>query len=435
MTGFGTFGGVRRPASTTALPPLWWLGIMAASAACTSDMVDPPPGGGSNTDSVDTTLPDTGGPDPEEPPVYVVQTGVNTPDGRTVYMHLLDSLAGSLDPSLAVEFSGASRVRAAFGDVFSFDSETLEVTKWRVTDDLLPVEVDRFSMMPTGIQGFNGNVVFASETQAITVNGGSSQFVVWNPEAMKIVTTVPFPDELLTGARSFRPVLDTAGQRMFVPFLEASLTTLETVPGARVVILDLNTNTVESVLKDTRVAGGDSMFVHPQTGDVIYVGDSLGGFAHHLGNPNDSVPGLLRIGPGESTFDPDWMLTGDQLNSAGFQDIGSFGGLLGIGDRYVLSVRDEVASPDPSTFASDPFGFFASSQYALFAGPIDDWSATPVTVPEGVEARFTGFSIDDRFIVGDLEGTLYFITEDNELDQFNAIELQGGFLEFFAQLR
>ena len=49
-----------------------------------------------------------------------------------------------------------------------FDSETLEVTKWEVGDGLVPVPLDKFSMAPTGIPGFNGNITFVSEQRRST---------------------------------------------------------------------------------------------------------------------------------------------------------------------------------------------------------------------------------------------------------------------------
>lgn len=54
------------------------------------------------------------------PTVYMLQTLVQTPDGRTVLLHLVNDLEDSLDPSKAVEFSGASRARVAFGKIYTF---------------------------------------------------------------------------------------------------------------------------------------------------------------------------------------------------------------------------------------------------------------------------------------------------------------------------
>lgn len=392
-------------------------------------------GGSGNTSSGTGGSAGAAGSTSMEPPVYMLQTLFQTPDGRTVLVHLVNDLEAPLDRSKAIEFSGASRARVGLGKLFTFDSETLEVTKWDVGDDLVPVELDKFSMQPTGITGFNGNVTFISETKAININGGARAFIVWNPETMEIVTTVPFTSDFPPSIRSGQAVLSEDGELLYVPLMGLDLATLDTVPGAHVAVFSTSSNTVEKVAVDTRAPGGDGMFVHPQTGDFIYVGDGLGGFARYFATPNDVAPALLRIKKGETSFDPDWMKTGSELNSRGFSDIGGFGGLLALGDRFVMATRDEDLSADPSTFQMNPFDFLRESVYSIFAGPLDDWLATPVTGADGDNVIFASYNVDGRFIAAGQSGKLYFINEQNALVEFNQLTVDSASLERVARLR
>lgn len=402
---------------------------LALVAACSgsADVDDSADAGGN---------PDAGAQTP--PPAYLVQSGIQTPDGRTVYMSVLGSLRDPIDLARAVELGSSSRVRTAFGKVFAFNSETLEVTRFAVGDDLAVAEEDRFTMSPAGIGRYGWSITFVNQQLALYTDVDTRQFIFWNPTAMEVVEAVPFADDIPMVNDAGRAHVSSDGQHIIVPFNHQSFEDLSTVPGARAAVLSVASRSLVNVAYDERCPYSNQGFVDPSTGDYVYVGDALYGFSTHFGVPPERSACLLRIRAGDTDFDPGWVRNGSELNADGFTDVGA---VTVAGDQFLAVVRDETAAPIADI--PTPFSYFGGEGvlFRPYIGSTSDWIGARV---RGLEERsFFGFPfvVDDRFVLSPVDTTardssavveVFDVTADGT---FRKLTETVGFIQEIARIR
>ena len=402
--------------------------LAVALSACGTDdestvppdaVADAPPGDGSapvNDTASEAPTSDAAAPGgdvaadvgPSEPPAYMVLSRVRSPDSRTMFVSVVDELAGGeIDLGSALELSGLSRARVFGGKVFTFDGETGEVTRWALGDDgVLAEDVlpdggrARFSMAGEGVTRFTSLIAFISETRAYYIDVFEQfQVVVWNPREMVIESTFATPELGREG-------LDTTGGSISVlpgpsggvadgwvvmPVYWASFLTGAFEPVTALAVLSAGQDELVRIVEDTRCVGAGDAFV--SDGAVYITGDSIGGLAE-VSVPEGTLPPacLLRWTPGADALDDSFYL--DLTTTLGTPLVT---GALGAGDgRFVT--QGYSASEPPRDYT--PLELIDAPVWQRFV--VDFQADPPVAArveslaPAGVSA--VGWAVDGDYL-------------------------------------
>lgn len=353
--------------------------------------------------------------------VYVVMTRIENPDGsRSVFMNPVADLRTRIDLSESIE-TVDGRVRAAFGNVYTFDSETAQVTKWEISEDLTVSRGGRLSMANIGVSLFSDGMAFISPTKAYYVANDARQYVVWNPEAMEIIKTIPFGDDMplesIPGQES--AIVSDDGETLFITMSNIDYRDFTTTLGMHVAVFDLNTDTLTKVITDPRCPGSNFADRDPD-GNIVILGDGVLGFTRYFATPAAQSACLLRIKRGETEFDPDWIVEGSTITGERVADVASF---QVSGDRFLAVRRDEDSAPVGAL--EDPFQYFSRTRFVPVVGSTTDFVGQPVQV-DGAD-NFFGITwvVDGDFYVapvnlenrgGEVDALAYRISDDNTLD-------------------
>lgn len=334
-------------------------------------------------------------PEPTETSAVAVLTGLVTPTGRTFLLHLLDELrpGTELDPSTAFEFADAA-ISANAGFLYLVNNEDVTVTKFAVTEDLQLEEAGRFSMLRVGVQGADAPQWDASGRPYI-VDTVSQQVVRFDPEEMVIVDVTPFPSafQSLEGL----PVTVVAyegvqrGDRMWFNWSWVSYLEPRAVLEVALSSFPLGDAppSFDAPIFDARCPfSGGYPFLGP-AGGIYTVGLSF------LDSETDLPTGscVLRVLPGESSFDPDYQL--DLLAAAGATVIG---GAFAIDDGRSLVVHYLGASdpqPDPDRLDL----IYASTQYRTAVVDLETGATTEVDVPRTAIGNWANLTLDGETYV------------------------------------
>lgn len=352
--------------------------------------------------------------------LFVASQRVFTPDGRFVLAHLLTDLGPQrLDVDEGFEFPGVSRVQAFNGKVFIFQSETGQVIRYGVTSDLGLEEEGRFSMANEGITSFTDTNTFVSPTRSFYFDG-SGQMVVFDPEAMEIVTTIVGPDvtrEGFTRPGFSQPV--RVGDELYVSLAWQNFDAISLIPTLTVAVFSISEERLLRVMEDDRCGFGFRGFAHD--GAFYVVGDQRDGIGNIL---RDLPPAcLLRVREGEAQFDPDFYV--DLTHSAGRPFLAN--GPVGVGGgRFLNMVYDSPT--DPATFIPTdptdaeevvevltPFELGEIWRWAIFALPDGQMTLLADTPLTGTNP-FDAFVVDDvpyvPILAGDAGSSQVFRVDD-----------------------
>ncbi|MEM1416256.1 MAG: hypothetical protein AAGH15_15215 [Myxococcota bacterium] len=344
------------------------------------------------TDPVDAGM-DTGADDAgaDDDRAYVVGSRIRTPDGRVFFATLVPDLAArELDLSTSLELSGFARSYAFDGSLFTMDSESLQIVRHDVAEDLSIREADRFSMAGLGFRRFNLAFVFLDPERALYVDDENYQVVRWNPREMALDGMASI-DELIRDdfeldILSLHPV----GDRVLVPFAWTLIDDFRLIPTVNVAILDATTGELLGVAEDDRCAAAGGGFVGPE-GDLYVIGDNGAGVYGVFGDNDLGPPCLLRIRAGEDDFDPDYYV--DLRALTGAAEVARITGLPN-GQAAVRAVLPEV---DPDS---------VDNPIQLTLAEIWDWTLIDVTEPSarslGIPpsaATFPPFTVDDQLVL------------------------------------
>ncbi|MEM7138698.1 MAG: hypothetical protein AAF500_19120 [Myxococcota bacterium] len=356
------------------------LALALAAVAC-GDTGDPP----------ETSDPE----DPRETSAVAVLTGLVTPTGRTFLLHLMDELRPGtvLNPSDAFEFPDAS-ISASGGFLYLVNNEDVTVTKYNVTDDFRLEDAGRFSMLRLGVQGAAAPQ-WDSSGRPYIVDTVSQQVVRFDPEQMVILDATPFPSQFRSREGIGVTVVGYEGvqrdERMWfnwswVNYLEPRAVlevALSSFP------LGDEPPSFDAPIFDTRCPfSGGYPFLGP-AGDLYTVGLSFLDVETDL--PTGSC--VLRVLPGESTFDPDYQL--DLLAAA---DATVIGGAFPIDDGRKLVVH-YLAKDDPQPDRNRLDLIYASTQYRTAVVDLATGVATEVEVPRTAIGSWKSLSLDGETYV------------------------------------
>ncbi len=246
-------------------------------------------------------------------PLYAVSTSVLGQDSATSYLAVVRSLAAgpALDLKAAMEFGGGARAYGPDeGDVvYVTSSEVGTLTEVTFGPDGSPQLGRAVSFANLGIDGTTGGNVhhFVSPSKAYFVSQDTQEIVVWNPEKMAIVRTIPL--ELGLSPDSFvyfypRPIV--VRQQLVLIANQSDETDIDGPSIVSVIDTDddrVVSTTVEpnchSLLQSAVDARGDRYFASSDYSAATYL----------LAPKQAPAPCMLRMEAGETSFDATWSRT------------------------------------------------------------------------------------------------------------------------------
>src|SRR5699024_11988474 len=127
-------------------------------------------------------------PEPDEA-LYAVYWRLDTPDGRTNYVSLVnDLMGGEVNPAEALEVPGRSRFYAQPQSNYFLigNGENLTFTKYKLSEEGSKFkEGEKFSLANEGVTSLQARTVFLSDTKAYYIDNTQGQVVVFNLEKIE----------------------------------------------------------------------------------------------------------------------------------------------------------------------------------------------------------------------------------------------------------
>lgn len=344
---------------------------------------------------------------PEDGSAFVLGSRIRTPDGRAFFVSIETDLESrQLDLSRAIELSGFARVYTFDGALYTMDSESLVIQRYRVAADRTVTPDERVSMAFLGFNSFRPLFAFIDRTRAYYVDLQQGQVIVWDPDAMALIESLPVEGLLRDSYELRQTGLHVVGDRIFVPFAWTREAAFEIVPTLNVLVLDRETGDLERILEDDRCVGAGGGFA-TANGDFYVIGDSVDGRYDAFGDNDLPPPCLLRIRSGASDFDPDYY-----VNMLEAMETEAVGHLIGLPDGQAVTRRLAV-DVDLST-VEDPFDLTFAQIWQWITFDVENPTPTPLEVPLSA-LPFPPFEVDEVLYVpreGEAESTLYRIDGD-----------------------
>jgi hypothetical protein len=341
--------------------------------------------------------------------LYSLGSVVIQPDGtRTTYVQTIPSLdVATVDNSRAIELPGNGLHLARAGHVYIGLAEEPTMVRYTPDADGQLVEDGRVSFLNQGVARVGFGNVFVSDTRAYMIAESEYVAVVWDPSAMEIVTTIDLAYLKQEGLDAEFWTVAYRDGKVYIPVRYANWNTGVIGPSVTLVIVDAATDTILATATDDRCASGGRPVFAPN-GDAYVVADgrnwSAQLFATVTGQP---VPPtcLLRLRAGETTFDPDFLVTLPSLT--GFDAATELNPAAdGEGTGYLRVFRPEML-PRGVEIGTD-FAFWGYRAFEMWrldfanAGAGED-APRAVAVP-GLPLSSLGFtdeSVDGKLYVGD----------------------------------
>jgi hypothetical protein len=266
------------------------------------------PACGGNDDDDAAASPDAG------PPVsgFALASVVIDDAGRTTYVQFLPGLpSGHIDNSRAIEIGG-NGVFSVYGrDIFIGLAEAPTWLRYTVAADGSLAKTGELSFANLGLSAIDYGNTIVDATTAVSVSSEQRQAIIWNPTTMEITGTVALPHLAAAGFETeVWTTINHAGL-VYIPGRFADWDNGLIRPGVQLTILDPKTRTVLGVAEDDRcTSNGRPAFTADGTAYVM--GDGRNYSAQMYANARqEAVPAncLLRIKPGATDFDPEWVRT------------------------------------------------------------------------------------------------------------------------------
>ena len=361
-------------------------------------------------------------PDDETPPasslaesaIMAVTRGL-TPDGRFILVNVVPHLEErDLVFEEAFPANGFSRARTFNGKLFVFDGESGEIARFDVGDDGSFTEEARLSMANLGVRRFISSTVFISPTRAQYIDTTGNQVILFNPETMELTASYALP-ELDRGDQLNKRVNppERIGDELFSNVRWFNPETLEFDPNVTVFVFSATENRLLRVVDDSRCAIAGAGFV--DQGQFYAVGEYEEGTFNVFGIPeNPPPPCVLRIGPGDASFDPGFAL--DLRETVGAPQ---FAGGLRARDG-AFAIQSYQSDIDPSSFPTAQEYNAAN----VWRWTLVDYETEEATVlqglPLGETTPFGPFLVDEQLYVPVFDATdgssvLYRVNEDGSI--------------------
>jgi hypothetical protein len=277
-------------------------------------------------------------------PLYAVSNTLLITDSVTSYVTVVDSLEAGTEVALdrALEFPGSARAygRERANVVYLTSSEAPTMTEVTFDSTGVPSKGRTVSFANLGVDATSGGNVnlHLSATKAYFVSQSSLEIVVWNPERMEVIKTVPL--ELRPPANYpdvyFYPQPILVGDSLV---LLSNVAGEVSGPGVFVTVVDTRDDRIDSTTLEPRChsllqSGVDA------GGDRYFASSDYAASEHFLYPDLVPAPCMLRMSKGALEFDAEWSRTLDGELGTGIWT----GVTQGAGKLYVQGTPDDTSA-------------------------------------------------------------------------------------------
>lgn len=368
--------------------------LLTATSACTDDttILQAAPAPASPTPA---------SPEPEAPaadPLYAIMYEVYDGEDSVSYLSVLRSLDDEIDLSRAREYgSGRAFIQGYNGWLFVGESETPTVTRYALAEDGELIPEGEMSFANYGLragQFDSWNATFISPEKAYLadfIDGGNT--IVWNPTTMEITGEIPPPAELLRPG--WRIESTPAAVRDGLLFRTWGWVTED---GSNVYstdfllgVYDVESDELIDVVPETRCPVPGNLLDTDEAGNIYFsnwIWSVAGTLMHDA--PASCV---LRIPPGETSFDPEWTLDYPDYTEG---RAGAMFTYLEDGKGLVSAFYDENTSFDDET---DPYSYVGSNNWRIWGIDLAGGDGAPLDGLDFNGGAFTPVQFDDRLFL------------------------------------
>ncbi len=299
------------------------------------------------------------------PARYVFATQVFTGDTAVTQIVASDTATpGKLSLSDSLAVPGRAIVAASGEDNYVFvgsgDSPVLK--RYELSEDGELDEGPSVSFQGKGVAGigeYQTQFQFISKTKAYYFDAKSAQAVVWNPETMRVTSSIDLselasPNHII----AFASTPARRGSQVVMPVGFRSLNNAQIIKEAAIVLIDGDDDSV-TIARDDR-CGYVRDAVALSDGTIYAATEAYGSAVHRLNSANAEPPCLLRIPAGKKSFDPNFHVALNEL--ADGKTAGSLA-VLPSGETYVKVLDEKLTNIMPMT-----------SPRALASAPAWTWS-------------------------------------------------------------
>jgi hypothetical protein len=318
---------------------------------------------------------------------YLVHSAVQGTDERANYFTLVNELAdGTVDYGSSIELMGRPRLYAKEGLGFFAiaNAEDLSITRYEIGEEGF-VEGPSISLQPAGVRSMGAQAVhFVSARKAYYKDTDEAQIIVWNPTEMVVDEIIPLPETFLREGwyTGFGDWVERDGEAYFTVSW-TNQTYDRVAEGAALVRIDTETDEV-TVTEDARCRGMET--AGNVDGTLYFFSGVINGFGHNVypdeGGQQDCI---LRILPGESNFDADWV--GSLSSALPEGTAATAAAITADGEVWAQVVELEKA---PSTPGST-YGEWYAAGWTWWHMPIATLE-NPVQVP-GTPGAYSSFTV------------------------------------------
>lgn len=284
---------------------------------------------------------------------------------------------------------------------------------------------------------YTGRFPIISATKGYVIDPEGERAIAWNPQTMQLTGK----QVSLTGAHRDGLILDSAayptsvrivGNEVFLPVLWGDADYVaQTISG--VVVLDYTTDTVSTVLADTR-CGDSGIAVDSPAGDTYYFPTwGTTRFTHLDAPPPRPTMCSLRVLKGQKTFDLTYVLDLTTLVGGTTTAGGAAQGAISDGKNgFYFGVTDEAlyASKDTTGYFFNKlwhYDFVTNTAQAVANAPM--WGASAM----GRQVSFDGkvYAVTSAYDANLVYKTVVFQLEGTKVATFE----MPGFVDFIGKLR
>jgi hypothetical protein len=223
---------------------------------------------------------------------------------------------------------GNANAYASNGYVFVEEEGIMQ--RFSIDENLQLVDGPRFSWQDFGISSINASyTVFATRERAYTFAPELDRVIVWDPEAMVRVGTLPINlPERPVGMETFAYDGYVAGNRVIWNIFSGDFEALTTYPALVLAVAEVGDDEAPvRLIEDGRCLPGGPARVDDD-GDYYVHGAGYYGYFLAYGGVPDARTCILRVRAGEDGFDPDYRLdyqtlTGSSVSEPWFHVTGS----------------------------------------------------------------------------------------------------------------
>lgn len=288
-----------------------------------------------NTDSqnVDTN---------NEGPLYVVNTTIDSPDGRTAYFLATASIEGDVELNVrdGLEIPGNARAYGLPGVKNAFlasggDSATF--TRYDVQDDGSFVEGDTMSFANLGVSNLNRQMLFVGNEKAYYFDSSQLQIIRFNPQSLEVNQAIAVEELPCEGnGDTYFGQAIRRDDGIYLPLACYSDSGF-TQSGTSLLHLDPSTDEV-TVTQDSRCTGLSVGFM-AENGNAYWFSGSDASVYWALQQRDIPHDCALRLQAGQATFDQEWEL--DLTSRTG--GVAAIASLPAAGSSMWMKVFDESA--------------------------------------------------------------------------------------------